>query len=127
MNNIEIIISNVGDSRALLIINNKIQIETKDHKPNDEDEEERIKKAGGFVYSNRVNGRLAVSRAFGDYEFKNNKDFKQEEQQVTAEPDIYRYKFKLSKLNKKKHSFLVLGTDGIWDDFKNEKMKDIII
>ena len=41
-----------------------------DHKPNREDESKRIRDAGGFVINNRVMGELAVSRAFGDVEFK---------------------------------------------------------
>ena len=41
-----------------------------DHKPSREDESKRIREAGGFVINNRVMGELAVSRAFGDSEFK---------------------------------------------------------
>lgn len=43
---------------------------TEDHKPSREDEQKRIRDAGGFVINNRVMGELAVSRAFGDAEFK---------------------------------------------------------
>ncbi len=35
-----------------------------------EDEHKRISAAGGFVSYRRVLGRLAVSRAFGDYDYK---------------------------------------------------------
>lgn len=41
-----------------------------DHKPSRPDEAQRIRDAGGFVINNRVMGELAVSRAFGDCEFK---------------------------------------------------------
>lgn len=60
-----------GDSRALLLRpNGTYSILTKDHKPNDPSELSRILKAGGFVTrarkTFRVNGSLALSRAFGD-------------------------------------------------------------
>jgi serine/threonine protein phosphatase PrpC len=41
-----------------------------DHKPEDEDEERRIREAGGFVSGGRVEGDLAVSRGLGDFRFK---------------------------------------------------------
>jgi len=43
---------------------------SQDHKPNREDEAQRIRDAGGFVINGRVMGELAVSRAFGDVDFK---------------------------------------------------------
>jgi hypothetical protein len=43
---------------------------SEDHKPTREDEAKRIRDAGGFVINNRVMGELAVSRAFGDVDFK---------------------------------------------------------
>ena len=42
-----------------------------DHKPSNEPEKERIQNAGGSVMIQRVNGSLAVSRALGDFEYKN--------------------------------------------------------
>jgi serine/threonine protein phosphatase PrpC len=43
---------------------------SQDHKPSREDESKRIRDAGGFVINGRVMGELAVSRAFGDVDFK---------------------------------------------------------
>ncbi len=60
---------NVGDSRTILCQKNG-NIITSDHKPSREDEYTRIKEAGGLVINKRVMGELAVSRAFGDKEFK---------------------------------------------------------
>uniref|UniRef100_A0A7S0XEJ1 Protein-serine/threonine phosphatase n=1 Tax=Chromulina nebulosa TaxID=96789 RepID=A0A7S0XEJ1_9STRA len=62
--------ANVGDSRVILCRNFKAISMTQDHKPSREDECKRIRDAGGFVINNRVMGELAVSRAFGDSEFK---------------------------------------------------------
>lgn len=36
-----------------------------------EDEQERIKKQGGYIVFERVLGRLAITRAFGDFDCKN--------------------------------------------------------
>merc|ERR1712232_512314 len=62
--------ANVGDSRALLCRDGRAIQLSWDHKPDREDEAERIEAAGGFVTFHRVLGRLAVSRAFGDEEYK---------------------------------------------------------
>ena len=52
---------------------------SKDHKPEEEEERERIKKAGGDVFDGRVNGNLNLSRSLGDLEYKKDKNLKQEE------------------------------------------------
>ena len=44
-----------------------------DHKPNNEGEQRRIEAAGGVVHMKRVDGDLAVSRAIGDFTYKQNK------------------------------------------------------
>jgi serine/threonine protein phosphatase PrpC len=62
--------ANTGDSRTFICRNFKPVRMTEDHKPAREDEQKRIRDAGGFVINNRVMGELAVSRAFGDAEFK---------------------------------------------------------
>jgi serine/threonine protein phosphatase PrpC len=55
---------------------------SKDHKPTDELEQTRIYRAGGKVHAGRVDGDLAVSRAFGDFRFKNRLDLPPNQQKV---------------------------------------------
>ena len=70
------------------------QFATKDHKPDDPEETKRIEKSGGFVslppqtYIPRVNGQLALSRAFGDFQLKMSKKVEQNEQAVITDPDV---------------------------------------
>ena len=62
--------ANIGDSRSVLC-RSGIAVElSRDHKPTDERETDRIKKAGGSVIRGRVCGGVAVSRSFGDFNFK---------------------------------------------------------
>jgi protein phosphatase 2C family protein 2/3 len=57
---------------------------TDDHKPKHPKEEQRIKKAGGYVENGRVNGSLALSRALGDFAFKNQAHLGPDQQAVTG-------------------------------------------
>lgn len=59
-----------GPPRHLPLLGPFSSMPRQDHKPNREDEVERIKRAGGMVIHKRVMGELAVSRAFGDRAFK---------------------------------------------------------
>ena len=60
-----------------------VKFATKDHKPDDPEETKRIEGSGGFVslppqtYIPRVNGQLALSRAFGDFQLKMSKTVQQ--------------------------------------------------
>ncbi len=66
-----IICANAGDSRSVYSKQNNTTIPLSyDHKPDDEEEEQRILDAGGFVRAGRVDGDLAVSRGLGDFRFK---------------------------------------------------------
>merc|ERR1712113_401326 len=73
-----ILCANIGDSRAVLCREGRAVQLSRDHKPDLKDEEERIKKAGGRVYKVEGGGvarvlycgGLAVSRAFGDKDYK---------------------------------------------------------
>lgn len=62
--------ANCGDSRAVLSRGERAFFSTQDHKPVNPAEKERIQAAGGSVMIQRVNGSLAVSRALGDYQYK---------------------------------------------------------
>lgn len=61
---------NLGDSRAVLSRNGKAINLSLDHKASLASEKERVKEMGGHIYADRVAGKLAVSRAFGDFEIK---------------------------------------------------------
>lgn len=81
---------NLGDSRSIIFNDNGIISVTDDHEPEIPNEEQRIKAAGGFVTGGRVNGQLMVSRAFGDFHLKRNKnvDYDPINGMVSAVPDI---------------------------------------
>lgn len=66
----KIYVANIGDSRSVLSEEGKAVPLSDDHKPNKQNEKDRIEKAGGFVMAGRVNGCLNLSRAFGDFEYK---------------------------------------------------------
>ena len=67
-------IFNVGDSRSILIKDKKLHFSSEDHKPMNDGEKRRIEEAGGRVMIQRINGSLAVSRALGDFEYKQRTD-----------------------------------------------------
>ena len=66
----KIICANLGDARALMCRNGKYMDLSVDYKASRKDEQERIKSQGGYIVFGRVLGRLAVTRAFGDFECK---------------------------------------------------------
>ncbi|KAL8139337.1 hypothetical protein V2J09_005358 [Rumex salicifolius] len=84
----KLIVANAGDSRCVISRRGQAHDLSKDHKPDLEEEKERILKAGGFIQSGRINGSLNLARAIGDMEFKKRKDLPPEKQMVTANPDV---------------------------------------
>ncbi|XP_017789773.1 PREDICTED: protein phosphatase 1B-like [Habropoda laboriosa] len=116
-----IYIANCGDSRAVLCQAGDPVFSTRDHKPVLPAEKERIQNAGGSVMIQRVNGALAVSRALGDYEYKNLKDRGPCEQLVSPEPEIF-----VRDRDDQHDEFLVLACDGIWDVMNNEELCNFI-
>lgn len=113
---------NCGDSRALLCRKGSVHFATADHKPNNPKERERIQNAGGSVMIQRVNGSLAVSRALGDYEYKNVNDKGPTEQLVSPEPDITAV-----DRNYKDDQFLILACDGIFDVSTNDELSNYVL
>ena len=107
--NNKIFCANAGDSRAIASRGGVVEQLSFDHKPMNPGEYDRILGAGGWVEFNRVNGNLALSRAFGDFEFKRNSSRAQHEQIVTAVPDV------IIKDVSDDLEFIVLACDGIWD------------
>lgn len=115
-----IYVANTGDSRSVISLQGEARPLSFDHKPMNPDENARIIAAGGFVEFNRVNGNLALSRALGDFEFKQNANLPPERQVVTADPEIVVYDITGEE------EFLVLACDGIWDCLSNQQVVDFI-
>lgn len=107
---------NCGDSRTLLCHNGQVVFYTEDHKPFNPREKERIQNAGGSVTLQRVNGSLAVSRALGDFDFKEVDWRPQTEQLVSPEPEVYELE------RTPEDEFLILACDGVWDAIGNEEL-----
>jgi len=117
--------ANIGDSRTVLA---KFRGEgqgyeaktcTFDHKPTDPKERARIEAAGGSVTLQRVDGQLALSRAFGDRLLKTPREAPGEQRKVTANPDFTTFE----ATNK---DFLLLCCDGIYeaDIFERQDLID---
>ncbi|XP_010519628.1 PREDICTED: probable protein phosphatase 2C 69 isoform X2 [Tarenaya hassleriana] len=109
-----LLVANVGDSRAVICRGGNAIAVSRDHKPDQTDERERIENAGGFVMwagTWRVGGVLAVSRAFGDRLLK---------QYVVADPEIKEEKIDSSL------EFLILASDGLWDVVSNEEAVSMV-
>ena len=84
--------SNAGDSRGVLMRNNKAEELSHDHKPQNPGETARINAATHSVEDDRVDGNLALSRAFGDFQYKDQTSKSVEQQAVTCDPDIIEMK-----------------------------------
>lgn len=110
-----IMCSNAGDSRCVMSSDSGDLAMSEDHKPDDMPEKRRIEGAGGCVQMGRVEGNLAVSRAFGDFEYKDRKDLPQDEQKVSALPEIFIH------YRNTKDDFLLLACDGLWDVMSNKE------
>lgn len=121
-------VGNIGDSRVLLGRMDGTMVEhtgsdgclTADHKPDRPDERERIYRCGGFVDVKmgipRVDGDLAVSRAFGDARHKQSGGPAQEDHPVSAEPEF-------TTLTCQKTDFVMLVCDGISEaNFPNREV-----
>ncbi|KAK4271260.1 hypothetical protein QN277_019977 [Acacia crassicarpa] len=113
LNNQKLWIANVGDSRAVMSRGGSAIQMSIDHEPNSE--RDSIEDRGGFV-SNlpgdvaRVNGQLAVSRAFGDKNLKSH---------LRSDPDI-----RLVDIYPDSE-LLILASDGLWKVMANQEAVDV--
>ena len=112
--------ANAGDSRVVLCKNgNAIPMST-DHKPELEEEKDRIYKADGWITDGRVKGNLNLTRGLGDLDYKQNKNLKPEVQIITSNPDILIDDFSNDV------DFIIIGCDGIWDCLTNQQACDFV-
>ena len=123
-----LIFANLGDSRSILIRDNRLEYSTWDHKP--EEEYRRILIAGSYVNKpwgsniSRVGGILSVSRAFGDFIERLkiiNGEYLGSNSPVSSKPDI-----DIIKKNKEDNEYVVLASDGLWDVFSSQDITNNI-
>lgn len=155
LNDKDIYIANTGDSRCILSRRGAAKNLSFDHKPNNIGELIRIQDAGGMVNMGRVNGSLALSRAFGDFNFKKRMIYITKNNEVhqsrgSSAKSFFSSKSKESKLftevtlaseetqvtvepeiinlqlNYVEDEFLILACDGIWDSFKNSTLVELV-
>ena len=110
----KLLVGNVGDCRCLLLSSGKAIQMSVDQKPTNPDEIKRIISLGGSITNNlgvaRVNGVLAVSRAFGNRKLRK-----------VIRPDIEMIQRDLTR----EDHFLVIASDGLWDVLRNKDVCDI--
>ncbi|KAL1568374.1 protein-serine/threonine phosphatase [Salvia divinorum] len=105
----KLVVANVGDSRAVICKNGVAKQLSIDHEP--ESERDTIENKGGFVSKfpgdvPRVDGQLAVARAFGDKTIKDH---------LSSEPDV------IVETIDDETEFMILASDGVWKVMSNEE------
>ncbi|KIY48665.1 hypothetical protein FISHEDRAFT_16389, partial [Fistulina hepatica ATCC 64428] len=113
-------VANAGDSRAVLCSAGKAKDLSTDHKPVNPGESERISASGGWIQNQRLNGDLALSRALGDFRYKNKKDLPPEKQPLTAYPDVTEHRLT------EDDEFMIIACDGIWDVLSSQSVVDYV-
>jgi len=104
-------IANCGDARAVINRGGVAERLSVDHKGSNPDENKLIESRGGLLIRGKVGGALAVTRAFGDPDFK---------KWITAEP----YVSKTALTSAETH--LLLACDGVFDVLTDENVIEII-
>lgn len=156
--------ANVGDSLCVLCRSGKAVVLNRMHRLDDAEERDRVKRAGGTIINNRysslhlhrcvvyclstwslahcmlcmgchrVNGILAISRAFGDIQFKPERDskaqiaaasalgpIKGDASLLVADPDICTEKITQGT------QFAVIASDGLWDVMSPQVVVDYVL
>ncbi|CDJ45498.1 MGC81273 protein, related [Eimeria tenella] len=106
--------ANIGDSRLLVLhADGSFTRMSSDQKPNDPKETKRVKRAGGSVLRTamgvwRIDGRLALSRSFGDFRMKSRGDLLPSQQKVVALPHVRTLRVRAGDV-------LVYACDGVFE------------
>lgn len=116
----QLYVAHLGDCRAVLSRGGGAAAAalTADHTCASADERARVERSGGYVTRSgsgvwRVQGSLAVSRAFGDAGLK---------RWVVAEPAVTRVPLNAAA----GCEFLVVASDGLWDKVGNQEAVDVV-
>ncbi len=126
VDNLTLSLGCVGDSQAVIVHSDfatppTVPLGNNVHRPQLLSSElDRIHRAGGYVVNNRVDGELAVSRAFGDAKYKRNISLKANEQKVVAVPAV------AENIILAAGDVLVLGCDGLYDSMSANQIDTFV-
>ena len=115
--NDKIYIASAGNCRCIPIDENWEVIKDKTNKLhyiNDDIEKTRINNSQSFKEKQFYPELLLSSRGFGDFEYKENKWLKLEDQAVSPDPEVI-------ELNYEECKFLIIGSHGLFEDSKDVK------
>lgn len=112
--------AHLGDARAVICRSGlAVRLTSQsDHKATDPEETKRVIEAGGTIFNERVNGMLAISRAFGDHQLKAPalpRDV------VSNVPDITSTELTVED------TFVILACDGLWDVMEDQESVNIVL
>jgi serine/threonine protein phosphatase PrpC len=76
-----------------------------------------------MISMGRVMNRLAITRAFGDFEFKTiSVDGKEHRRDyITSDPEV-----RMSEMDPFTDEFIVMGSDGLYDKFTSQEVVNFI-
>ena len=127
--------ANVGDARGIMCRDGKALDLSVDHKAKRKDEQERIKSNGGYIVYGRVLGRLAISRAFGDFDCKNiemppknldGTEIKDSKEKVVRSFVLSEPEIRVVDLDPKRDDFFLLASDGLFDRFSSAECVKLV-
>ena len=115
---------NVGRSRTLLCRERKLSFVTDDHLAWRYKERRRVEEAGGFIQNSRVNGKMIVSRALGNYAMKVDKRTRKRKisQVLSPEPDVT-----VIERSHGNDDFIAIATDAVFKSLSNEELIDYLV
>jgi len=127
-------VANVGDSEAVLCTKGKEKILTQSHTPNNEKERKRVEEVGGVIVRDRIGNcrlghplwnpnfiNIGVTRAIGDFYFKDEKYLNSKVSGMTAIPSICSWTLTMED------EFLIVASDGFWDVVSPKEAVEIVL
>ena len=147
---VKVICCNIGDSRAIMMNDGKLIALSRDHKPDVKEEKKRVNLSGKFrvfhmkdgtgKFHTRIGNKcdpfayhIGLSRAFGDFKYKNAEGKTAREQAIIAIPEIKRETINVTKNCWKKKrvivnnpKIIINASDGLWDVVSNEEAMEFV-
>lgn len=121
-----IVSSNLGDSGAGMYnrTTGVLTPLTDAHRLEDEEESERVVKAGYTIQNDRIEGMLAVPRALGDYDFKQSGALSQAHQAVSCIPVVSIVPLPTSFTGGEGAGTegIIVACDGVWDSLSLKRV-----